>query len=97
MNQTTQLAAAFVTGYNWHSGNTTVWGEPARADLHLHGHRIARRDATGLYITTAGWNTPTTRARLNGLPGVEVRVVNGQLMLNGKPWSGEWTKIGDQE
>ena len=37
--------------------------------LYLHGNLIANFNQIqkGLYFTLAGWNTPTTRERLNGL------------------------------
>ena len=41
-----------------------------------------------LTITTAGWDTNTTRERLNGLPRVYVYRSKGQLYLNGTPWDG---------
>ncbi len=41
-----------------------------------------------VYITTAGWNTVTTKERLNGLKGVRVSTRGGVLMLNGEPWDG---------
>lgn len=63
--------------------------------LRLHGSVIANHNkATGeLNITTAGWNTLTTRSRLNGIPGVSVRTQAGQLYLNGVAWSGDWKTV----
>ena len=83
-------------------GNT--WIERKEVDgedhavLYLHGCAIAKypvaRGASALAITTAGWDTPTTLERLNGLP---VRVHSrGTLWLNGRPWNGEWTKLASQ-
>lgn len=52
--------------------------------LYLHGNQIARLDESGrLFVTLAGWNTTTTRARLNALDGVNIRVRAGRPYLNG--------------
>lgn len=62
----------------------------------LHGHQIAMRDVFGdLFITSAGWETATTKERLNGIPGVHVMQKAGQWYLNGEKWenSREWTKV----
>lgn len=80
--------------------NTTYHAVPGgvslRQTLFLHNNAIARYTAEGvLEITTADWNTPTTRARLNGLPGVRVHVAKGVLYLNGKEWDGAWTAISN--
>lgn len=66
--------------------------------LTLHDNPIARYAAGDaalrtLEVTTAGWNTTTTRDRLNCLPGVRVCVRKGKLHLNDKPWGGEWTNV----
>ena len=70
MRQITRLAAdAFIKGHNFGSSNTTV-GLDANGvvRMFLHGNLIAEQNLTGeLRMTLAGWNTPTTRERLNGL------------------------------
>ena len=58
------------------------------AKLKLHSNTIAVKTHKSLKVTTCGWNTTTTRARLNALPGVSVRTKQGQLFLNDVPWSG---------
>lgn len=89
---TEQVTAAFIRGERKQVGNTSTDG----ARLLLHGNEIAKRAAEGLYVTTAGWNTVTTRERLNGLPGVRVHNDSrkGGLHLNGQRWDGELTLIG---
>lgn len=62
--------------------------------MFLFGNMIAVRVGNRLQITTAGWNTVTTRERLNGLPNVSVTQRKGQLYLNGKEWNGELITIG---
>lgn len=64
------------------------------AYLELHGNVIAKiGDNDGLYITNAGWQTNTTKERLNALPGVSIQQKNFVWYLNGKEWDGEWAKI----
>lgn len=79
-------------------GNTRIWvGESGLRYMSLHRNNIAHFDhALGsLHICTAGWNTVTTRERLNGLPGVRVHVAKGQTYLNGVVWDNpaEWTEV----
>lgn len=58
--------------------NTETDGE----SLYLFGNRIAWWDEQNcLWITTSGYNTNTTRDRLNMLPDVWVRTSKGQLYL----------------
>ena len=68
--------------------------------LFLHGNKIA--EYASLYkndgddsinITLAGWDTVTTRERLNGLRGVSVYRRKGETILNGKKWNGEWVNL----
>jgi hypothetical protein len=91
---------AFRNGTKFKRGNTevrTVWLTALRTfeavQLCLHGNIIAERTQRGLEISTCGWNTPTTRERLNGLPGVHVVQRKGQLYLNGEAWNGQRIKI----
>lgn len=61
--------------------------------LKLHGNTIAELSADGLFITSAGWKTPTTKERLNGLPGVHIQQKNFQWFLNGEIWDGGFIRI----
>ena len=69
--------------------------------MYLHNHKIAEfvsriRFEDGnknINITLAGWNTNTTRERLNGLEGVRVTTKHGQAYLNGEKWNGDWITI----
>lgn len=69
--------------------NTKVRGDT----LFLHDNPIIQVREDGVYIQTAGWNTITTRERLNGLPKVRVYSHKRQLHLNGEPWDGNWIKV----
>lgn len=87
---TATVIGAFLRGQNMQVGNS--WARDGR--LYLHGNCIAERDAQGnVRVTTAGWNTNTTRDRLNGLPGVSVRMIRRTLTLNGAPWDGGWRQV----
>ena len=82
---------AFYAGCKRTSSNTSVELTDTHVTLKLHGNAIARTDAGAVEITTAGWNTVTTRDRLNALDGVRVCTHKGDLYLNDFPWSGDWT------
>ena len=69
---------------NTHTDGTSLW---------LFNNKIAQWGPDGLYITTAEWNTKTTRERLNGLLGVGVYSSRGGLLLNGHPWDGRWINV----
>jgi hypothetical protein len=67
-------------------------------DLRLFDNVIAEWRGDGIWITTAGWNTATTRDRLQGLAReVTGRHVlsqrKGVLYFDGKPWDGGWRKL----
>ena len=87
---TRRCVIAFHKGIAHRESNTRTDGRT----LYLHDNPIARFDEQGdLWVTTAGWNTVTTRERLNGLPGVSVFVRRGRLHLNDEPWNGDWVRI----
>lgn len=86
---TKEIVAAFMNHETKRIGNSRTDG----SSLYLHGNEIAVHVKGGIEITTAGWNTPTTRERLNGLPGVRVNVKRGQLYLNDTPWNGSYCFI----
>ena len=57
------VAMAFATGRRASEANTMTDGTA----FFLHGNKIAERRADHLWISLAGWNTPTTRERLNAV------------------------------
>jgi hypothetical protein len=93
---TREAVDAFYGGYNMKNGNTVV----KDGAMYLYGSKIAEfaslfnndGNAT-INITLAGWNTNTTRERLNGLRGVHVTTKREQAYLNGEKWNGEWIDI----
>ena len=86
---------AFRNGKKFKRGNTEVkWGQGLRTYLLLHGNIIAEKDIFGnLSITTAGWQTTTTKERLNGFPNVHIVQKNFQWFLNGEAWNGQEIKV----
>ena len=78
---TAQIKKAFEQGTSLKVGNTRTDG----TSVFLHGNEIIKRDASGLVMATlAGWNTPTTRERVNGITGLGFHQVNFEACLNGQ-------------
>lgn len=94
---TAKALAAFQAGRDFTSSNTSVKVYPDGVFMYLFGNAIAHRD-TGdgrLFVRTAGWDSTTTKERLNALPGVSVWHHRKVLHLNGKPWEDHesWTEV----
>lgn len=70
---------SFLKGKKKKVSNTETDG----SNLYLFNNRIAWRDehTNELWISTCGYNSKTTRDRLNMLPDVWVRTFKGQLLL----------------
>lgn len=90
---TSQAAKAFHNNHPFSLSNTTVTHENDETKMYLHGNLIALKDARGLFVTNAGWQSNTTKERLNGLSGVSIYQKKGQWFLNDAPWNGELIKI----
>ena len=84
---TNQAVEAFVNNQNFKGVNTEVSSDKFTNRMWLHNNLIAVKDHANnvLKITLCGWNTPTTRERLNGIPGVSLSTRKGQAYLNGNP------------
>jgi len=83
---TKESVEAFLKGYDFKSDNTTVVGKAGGTYLKLHDNTIACKLNDGtIEVSLAGWNTMTTRERLNGIPGVSIGTRKGQAYLNGNP------------
>ena len=52
---------------NWASGNTQVVTNEGLSTVYLHGNKIALVDDTSLTVFDGGWQTTTTKSRLNAL------------------------------
>ena len=86
---TVETVGAFLSKKQKVVGNTMSDGQ----SLYLFGVKIAEWRGSGVWITMGGWNTSTTRERLNGFSSVTIHTVKGQVFLNGQPWDGKWTRI----
>jgi hypothetical protein len=78
---TQQIKQAFERRQPLSVGNTMTDGET----VWLHGNAIVKRDPDGLVRwSLAGYNTPTTRERVNGIANAGVHQVKFQPVLNGQ-------------
>ena len=65
----TLMNAAIQNNQNWQSGNTSVHFDPETgvSVVRLHGNKIAEVSDTDMTIFDGGWQTTTTKSRLNAL------------------------------
>jgi hypothetical protein len=78
---TERIKDAFEQGKSLKVDNTETDGQT----VWLHGNAIIKRDGWGVVEwSLAGWNTPTTRERINGILGVGVHQVKFEPVLNGE-------------
>jgi hypothetical protein len=88
------------TGRRWTKGNMEVRANQNFITMYLHGNLIARYDRSNgdLELRDAGWQTPTTKERLNGIldaighPGIYQRkfkwYIDDPSGYGSKPWDG---------
>ena len=62
-----QMNAAIQANKNWKSGNTEVVTNDGLSTVYLHGNKIAMVDDTSLTVFDGGWQSNTTKSRLNAL------------------------------
>jgi hypothetical protein len=86
---TNSIVSAFISGNELKVSNSKTDGK----SLYLFGNKIAEKRKDGLYITNAGWNSNTTKERLNALPNVSICQKKHVWYLNDKEWDGSWTKV----
>lgn len=95
---TREISDAFIAGKAKTIGNTTTDG----TKIWLHGNAIARRNENGsIEISSAGWQSNTTKERLNGLLyklglNIYISQKNWQWYLGGEEFStgrGQWTEV----
>jgi len=93
---TSDSVNAFMNAEKFNSGNTSVEVLENVTILKLHGNAIAYRynsPKRTLMISNCGWQTTTTKERLNGIPGVNVYQRKGQWYLNDEEWDGALIEI----
>jgi hypothetical protein len=88
---------AFMNDRNFKRQNMEVRINPNnQTELVLHGNVIAYRHPDlnrTISITNCGWQTTTTKERLNGIEGVNILQRNFQWYLNGVAWDGSLIDI----
>jgi hypothetical protein len=78
---TQRIKQAFEQGKSLKVDNTETDGQT----VWLHGNAIVKRDPDGLVRwSLAGWNTTTTRERVNGIANAGVHQVAFEPILNGQ-------------
>ena len=88
---TSQSVQAFNNAKAFKKANTEVEVLPNVTILKLHGNSIAFRyndPKSTLSITNCGWQSNTTKERLNALSGVNIYQKQGVWYLNDKEWNG---------
>jgi hypothetical protein len=93
---TKETIAKFMSAEQFKKGHDEVIVRENVTVLKLFGNEIAYRynnpDRT-LSITHAGWDSVTTKERLNGIPGVSISQKKGAWYLNGYAWDGKLIDI----
>ena len=64
-----QMNSAISRGANWHSGNTRVEFDPTNETsvVYLHNNRIAIVGREAIQLFDGGWQSVTTKSRLNAI------------------------------
>ena len=63
----TQMCEAIQSNLDWKSGNTQVITIDGVSFVYLHGNQIATIDEDSMTIYDGGWQSTTTKSRLNAL------------------------------
>ena len=83
-----QMNAAITDGKDWKLANTEVITCSNVSDVFLHGNLIARIGETWIELFDGGWQSNTTKSRLNailsehGIPGESVFQKNFQWFVS---------------
>jgi len=94
---TREASEAFFNRNSFRKSNTEVRVGDGMTILSLWGNDIARINQSGdvFEISNGGWDSRTTKERLNGLRGVSINQKNYTWYLNGKEWDGRWVSVND--
>lgn len=93
---TKESIIAFLHSRTFNKQNMSVRVLPNVTVLELHGNAIAylyNDHERTLSITNAGWESNTTKERLNALSGVSISQKNWKWYLNGTLWDGSLIDI----
>ena len=86
----------FMNDKPFSKSNMKVKVKPNVTVLFLYVNAIAYRyndPERTLSITDAGWQSTTTKERLNGIPGVNIYQKDFEWYLNGEKWNGKLTDV----
>ena len=89
---TEETVNAFNNSLPFKKANMEVEVLPNVTIMKLQGNSIAFRyndPENTLSITNCGWQTNTTKERLNAIDGVSIYQKKGQWFLNGNEWGGK--------
>jgi hypothetical protein len=73
------MNAAITNGRNFSSGNTTVTHEDGVANVFLHGNKIAEVGDGFVTLFDGGWQSSTTKSRLNAI--LRVHGIEGECVF----------------
>jgi len=73
------MNAAITNGRNFSSGNTTVTHEDGVAIVTLHGNKIAEVGDNFVRLFDGGWQSNTTKSRLNAI--LQVHGIKGECVF----------------
>ncbi len=98
---TRHSVTAFLNGESFKQSNMQASSNGSESILQYHGNTIARKDleTSKIQITNCGWETNTTKERLNGviaLSGCGIIPVRQKAFiwyLNGYEWNGNLIQI----
>jgi len=93
---TEQSTEAFQNRREFNKSNMVVEVLPNVTILKLFGNEIAylyNDPDNTLAITNCGWQSNTTKERLNGIEGVSISQRKGEWFLNGALWDGKLIDI----
>jgi len=62
-----QMNAAITAGKDWKNANTVVLNVDGVSFVYLHGNLIAEVDDNGIKLYDGGWQSNTTKSRLNAI------------------------------
>lgn len=88
---TAEITRAFEGRYALKIDNSRTDGQ----SLWLFDNRIAEWRGDGLWISNAGWQSKTTKERLNGLSRVSISQRSGTWYLNDREWDGSWVNVSN--
>jgi len=86
---TREIVNAFQNSRSLRIGNSRTNGE----SLWLFDNKIAEIRRDGLWVSNGGWDSKTTKERLNGLSGVNIVQRRGVWLLNERVWDGRWVNV----